>query len=526
MMAQYSNPTRFRILEELAEHTLADSNLGDKTPIPVDALAEALHLRVNNCNLFRFGRLQGAAWFQHGTILTNSQHLLFKRRFTVAHEIGHHVLLAHAHGVREAILYGSTRRGTGASRRQLTETLANKIASSILMPQHLLQSEARIHAKLDAACLRQMAARFLVSPMAMLIRIEDLSRHNIVLGLPIDWDSIQELRVHLLKVSSHMTQQAAELNKLRPDLGILKQVPAGTPHEDVRSLGVIGIVLLKLANLGIELPDTAQTREWIVAPTVVSPLQALGRPVVIELAGMPNTGKDSLIVHTSDYLKKILGLKVKVFADEYVACPSHIQSPLLRFHWSLGSLMRNLAEIASGVGDSDVVLMNKGLFDALAFIQFQHVSGNVGREYANHLSKALLASPFRRLEDLVLWLDIPPHVSIAREENERRKAVRFLAKQLDSLNSIEDYPDNIETQERLEQLRGCYESVHVKFSHLLPQIEKIPAEASIEEVAGQLASRARRSFSPQRPLEVAVRADAESVIQMPLPGMHDKSNLE
>lgn len=102
-------------------------------------------------------------------IEVNANHHVNRRRFTIAHEIAHFVLHPHLIGNE---LYDDGLYRSGLSNR--VEAQANKFATRILMPDHLIQQAVSIHGvDVDA-----LARDFQVSPQAMRIRI----------GLPPQYD--------------------------------------------------------------------------------------------------------------------------------------------------------------------------------------------------------------------------------------------------------------------------------------------------------------------------------------------------
>ena len=106
-------------------------------------------------------------------IYVNRAHPTTRKRFTVAHELGH-VLLGHlveepALTDRDADLY-LFRATAGA--HDVREVEANRFAGALLMPARLVLGEAdRIGGTLDA---RLLAERFWVSEAAMAVRLRDL----------------------------------------------------------------------------------------------------------------------------------------------------------------------------------------------------------------------------------------------------------------------------------------------------------------------------------------------------------------
>ncbi|HOK20164.1 MAG TPA: ImmA/IrrE family metallo-endopeptidase, partial [Thermosynergistes sp.] len=94
-------------------------------------------------------------------IAVNSSRPLCRRRFSIAHEIGHYLL-----GHNSLSFSGSGGGMIKCESRQ--ERAANAFAAEFLMPKKLLAREAHKYS------LRALARRYLVSMQAMEIRLKEL----------------------------------------------------------------------------------------------------------------------------------------------------------------------------------------------------------------------------------------------------------------------------------------------------------------------------------------------------------------
>lgn len=97
------------------------------------------------------------------TIFVNENDIAVRRRFTIAHEIGHYFL---------HIEHESTRTITSfRSDRSPRETEANVFASELLMPEDMVIRE---HENMVIPVAESLAQKFNVSKPAMRIRLEEL----------------------------------------------------------------------------------------------------------------------------------------------------------------------------------------------------------------------------------------------------------------------------------------------------------------------------------------------------------------
>lgn len=94
-------------------------------------------------------------------IYVNAQHAVTRRRFTIAHELAHYIL--HKDLIEDGIVDDALyRSGLGSN----VETEANKLATDILMPWHLLKRP-----EYEKLSVFDLAKKFWVSEAAMSIRL-------------------------------------------------------------------------------------------------------------------------------------------------------------------------------------------------------------------------------------------------------------------------------------------------------------------------------------------------------------------
>ncbi len=107
----------------------------------------------------------------------------FRKRFTMAHELGHFVLHGAmiGDGVDDNVKYRSTPEGNFYNPNITTreETEANQFAASMLMPENLLLPRVReTRGEFDNQFIKDLATEFQVSPQAMKIRLDALKNNQ------------------------------------------------------------------------------------------------------------------------------------------------------------------------------------------------------------------------------------------------------------------------------------------------------------------------------------------------------------
>jgi hypothetical protein len=143
-------------------------------PVDISGIARALGLNVWESKslpdnvagkLSRDAKNGGAAGF---SIIVRAQDSLVRKRFTVAHEIGHFLL--HQHLIQDEIVDDALYRSNLSTSM---EAKANGVAADLLMPWHLLDSVAEKRAS-------ELAALFQVSRQAIEIRLTTPKARRIV----------------------------------------------------------------------------------------------------------------------------------------------------------------------------------------------------------------------------------------------------------------------------------------------------------------------------------------------------------
>jgi len=171
MSVQLARSTAERLVERFGQQ---------RAPIDVEHIAVSVGLKVihsddlgNDISGLLVSRDDAAS------VAVRAADPLVRRRFTIAHEIGHFVLRHYArrHELvhtddEEQILYRSPKASEGLDP---LEVQANQFAASLLMPSKLVRSEAaKIGLPLLEDDVKRLASVFKVSEQAMTIRLTTL----------------------------------------------------------------------------------------------------------------------------------------------------------------------------------------------------------------------------------------------------------------------------------------------------------------------------------------------------------------
>jgi Zn-dependent peptidase ImmA (M78 family) len=180
---------RRKYIEQLVEDLLAKGKVA-KPPVVLTPLAKLLHLEIvkQDADDSISGMLINEGAGNGGIIGVNRAHHENRRRFTVAHEIGH-FLLQHYQGVHfdgaNTGLQINFRNDKSSTGEDLFEREANLFAAELLMPRRLLEADiAKIKRPIslvdnDDTALKELAKRYKVSVRAITYRLSYLGRLNI-----------------------------------------------------------------------------------------------------------------------------------------------------------------------------------------------------------------------------------------------------------------------------------------------------------------------------------------------------------
>lgn len=162
-----------------AEQLLSDLSIERPQEIDLEAIAwlqgaKVKYRPLDSCEAC----IRGSAELGRAIISINEDAIPSRKRFSLAHEIGHwewdrgKVLRC-----KKEDISGSRGRSGGISR----ERMANKFAAELLMPGGMLKTALREFRKFDMYVVRQLASEFNVSQTAMAYRLVELDHEPCML---------------------------------------------------------------------------------------------------------------------------------------------------------------------------------------------------------------------------------------------------------------------------------------------------------------------------------------------------------
>ena len=139
------------------------------------------------------------------------------------------------------------------------------------------------------------------------------------------------------------------------------------------------------------------------------------RPIVIEFSGSPKAGKTSCINSLKQFLKRN-GFEVETINERASVCPvSDKRSPMFNIWTACMSLSGLIGIIEDKKSICDVIILDRGIFDALCWFEWLTVHGKMEPELRKRCQKFLLSNELVGMIDIVFSFTVEPEKSIERE---------------------------------------------------------------------------------------------------------------
>jgi len=139
------------------------------------------------------------------------------------------------------------------------------------------------------------------------------------------------------------------------------------------------------------------------------------RPIVIEFSGSPKSGKTSALNSLDIFLRRN-GFRTRVLTERASVCPIPNKfDPVFNVWTGCAALNQLMDTIANNALRVDVIIMDRGFFDALCWFEWQRTNGLLRKDDYSRFINFFLAPRFRMVIDLVLAFDASPDTSIERE---------------------------------------------------------------------------------------------------------------
>ena len=176
---------------------------------------------------------------------------------------------------------------------------------------------------------------------------------------------------------------------------------------------------------------------------------SLEHPIFVEFAGTPKSGKSTCIDTVNHFFRR---LDYKVLAPTEGASkrtPYYLKDDFVAFNtWSAAYALTHILEGRHGSDQYDLVIMDRGLFDALAWFELLRVRGEVAETECSIIHDFLLVDHWRQLIDIVFLFKTDPPTSLKRENSDK----------------LVVQPGRAMNDEFLRELNEAYQSISSKYA--------------------------------------------------------------
>jgi len=152
------------------------------------------------------------------------------------------------------------------------------------------------------------------------------------------------------------------------------------------------------------------------AQALRSQLAYASRAFVIEFAGTPKSGKSTAVEAIRHFLSRS-GFRVHVLTERAALCPIPMKGHLFFNTWCATSMLAELLENVET--ETDVIIVDRGLFDALVWMTLQERRGELTSDEARAIEAFLLLDRWRTLIDLAVVMNVSADEALLRETAQR-----------------------------------------------------------------------------------------------------------
>lgn len=142
------------------------------------------------------------------------------------------------------------------------------------------------------------------------------------------------------------------------------------------------------------------------------------RPFVLEITGTPKAGKTTLI-RMVDALLTECGWRVHVLKERASECPLPMKAHFFFNTWTLGTMLAGLLDAVDR--NMDLIIVDRGLFDSLIWLELQTKSGHVSPEERDVFRRFAILDRWSELVDFVALFEVDAPVAMKRENMGRLK---------------------------------------------------------------------------------------------------------
>lgn len=159
------------------------------------------------------------------------------------------------------------------------------------------------------------------------------------------------------------------------------------------------------------------------------------RAFVMEFAGTPKSGKSTSVEAIRHFFTRH-DFRVHVLSERAADCPIPMKGHLFFNTWCAASMLAEL--LANVETETDLIIIDRGLFDALVWLTLQRRRGELTQPEAEIIESFLLLDRWRTLIDLAIVMSVEADEALARESGPRITSKGGSIMNPDVLSAIND----------------------------------------------------------------------------------------
>lgn len=168
-------------------------------------------------------------------------------------------------------------------------------------------------------------------------------------------------------------------------------------------------------------------------------LHFASRAFVIEFAGTPKSGKTTAVEAIRHFFTRH-GFRVHVLIERASVCPIPMKGHLFFNTWCASTMLAEL--IANVDTETDIIIVDRGVFDALMWLTLQRRRGELTHTEAKVIEAFMLLDRWRSLIDLAVVLNVTPELAMRREGDQRITSKPGSIMNLEVLSSLSKSVDD------------------------------------------------------------------------------------
>lgn len=169
-------------------------------------------------------------------------------------------------------------------------------------------------------------------------------------------------------------------------------------------------------QIGLEEIESLAEKVLRDIPTGTELIRLGPRPLFIEFCGTPKAGKTTCVDRLTLFLKRN-GFNVLKIVERAGLCPLRNKHHMMFNVWTMCTSLVQMIEAREK--DYDVVILDRGIFDSLCWMNFMEMTGRLTDSEKRIIDSFLLLDRWKSLVDIVFVMTTTPQEAINREFQEQ-----------------------------------------------------------------------------------------------------------